>query len=105
MSKDTHPHRLVISEEGKKQAEQAAALLRLDSWPEALSLGADLVVEHAEASVDGGRTQIIYCTPHVHNLVESNPDFIEALCEEGVVEWLTALVLTKTHNNKPNANP
>lgn len=91
-----HPHPLVATEKVKKEAERAAALLRLNNWPEAISLGANLVAEHAEASVDGGRTEIIYCTPHVHNLIESNPEFIEALCEEGVVEWLTPFVLAKS---------
>jgi hypothetical protein len=95
MSEDRHPHHICVSDKGRKEAERAAALLNLKNWLQATSLGIKLVLDHAEASVKGA-TEIAYCTPETRAMLESNPKFIEALCEEGVVEWLTPFVLTKS---------
>jgi hypothetical protein len=43
-----------------------------------------------------GKTEIVCCTPDIAALIANNSKFIEALCEEGVVEWLTPFVLTKS---------
>lgn len=95
MSKDNdHPHRLVITNDGKREAERAAALLNLDTWCQALSLGANLALQHAEAHVKG-ETEVFFCTPEVAAMLTNNKEFIGALCEEGVVEWLEPFVLTK----------
>ena len=104
MSKDNDfPHHISCSDKFKKKVDRIAALLELDSWHVALAVAVDLALAHAEASVKG-YTRVVSCTPNLAELIESNPKFIETLCEEGVVEWLTPLVLTKTHNNKSNAN-
>jgi hypothetical protein len=95
MSEDRHPHHICVSDKGRKEAERAAALLNLKNWLQATSLGIKLVLDHAEASVKGA-TEIAYCTPETRAMLENNPKFIEALCEEGVVEWLTPFVLTKS---------
>jgi len=39
-------------------------------------------------------------TPEFEKLYENNKEFFNALCEEGVVEWLTPLVLTKSVNSR-----
>lgn len=96
MSKDDdYPHSVLVNDKGKKEAERAAALLNLKNWLQAASLGLKLVLDHAEASVKG-QTEIVYCTPEIQAMLKSNQKFIEALCEEGVVEWLTPFVLTKS---------
>ena len=93
MSKD-HPHIISCPDSFKKNADRIAALLKLDSWHEALGYAVDLALRHAEAHVKG-RTEVALCTPHVAGLMVNNPEFIEAICEEGVVEWLTPFVLAK----------
>ena len=42
------------------------------------------------------RAKSIFVAPELAMLIANNPEFIEALCEEGVVEWLTPFVLTKS---------
>lgn len=98
-----HPHSLLFTDGHRKRAERAAVLLGLRNWNAAIGFGIDLAENYADARAKG-ESETIYCTPKVATMIDENPEFIEALCEEGVVEWLTPLVLTKTHNNKPNAN-
>jgi hypothetical protein len=38
---------------------------------------------------------MLACTPKLAEIIENNREFIAALCEEGVVEWLTPFVLAK----------
>jgi hypothetical protein len=94
MSKD-FPHIISFTNSARKKAERIAALLELDEWYQAFEIALDLALEQAEAHVKG-ETEIIYCTPKVATLIDDNEKFIEALCEEGVVEWLTPFVLTKS---------
>ncbi len=84
-----------MNDEGLKEAQQAAALLELDNHAQAISLGLTIVLEHAK-SCARGKTEIVFCKPELKALLKNNPKFIEALCEEGVVEWLTPFVLTKS---------
>jgi hypothetical protein len=71
--------RIGVNDIGRKEAERAAALLNLENWYQAASLGINLVLDHAKASVNGA-TEIAYCTPETRAMLESNPRFIEALC-------------------------
>jgi hypothetical protein len=96
MSKDNDfLHHIGCSDKFKKKADRIAALLELDSWYDALVKAVDLTVACAEAYVKGD-TALIACKPAVEALIKSNPEFIKALCEEGVVEWLTPFVLAKS---------
>ena len=88
-------HSISFSDKVKKKAERIAALLQLDKWYYSFVIGINLALAHAEASVKG-YTRVVSCTPCLAKLIEDNPEFIEALCEEGVVEWLTPFVLTKS---------
>ena len=72
-----------------------AALLKLDEWYHSFGIGLNLGLKHAEASAKGD-TEVVFCTPYVAELIKNNQKFIEALCEEGVVEWLTPFVLAKS---------
>jgi hypothetical protein len=42
-----------------------------------------------------GETEFVFCTPELKSSIENNPAFFEALCQEGVIEWLTPFVLGK----------
>jgi hypothetical protein len=47
-------------------------------------------------------TEVIHCTSKMAALIKDNPEFFAALCEEGVVEWLTPFVLAKSkQSNHP----
>ena len=96
MSKDLpRPHGLRYCDSLKKKAERIAALLNLDDDMVSWVLGLNLALHYAEAYAKGP-TVPVFCTPEQKALLENNPKFIEALCEEGVVEWLTPFVLTKS---------
>jgi hypothetical protein len=96
MSEDDKPrYYWPVPEDNKKVADQAAALLGLSDSGHAISKGLGIVIAHAKAH-QIGKTQIAFCTSEVKALIDNNPKFIEALCEEGVVEWLTPFVLTKS---------
>ena len=88
-------HSIRFTDSVKKSAERIAALLKLDEWYHSFGIGLNLGLKHAEASVKGD-TKVVFCTPELAALLENNQKFIEALCEEGVVEWLTPFVLTKS---------
>lgn len=89
-----HPHVIGFSDESRKQAERVAALMELKNWVGSYSLGLVLALKHAEQYVRGN-TNYIFCTKEFDELVRNNQKFFEALCEEGVVEWLTPLVFAK----------
>jgi hypothetical protein len=40
-------------------------------------------------------------TPEFDQLYQNNKEFFKALCEDGVIEWLTPLVLAKSINPHP----
>jgi hypothetical protein len=85
----------------RKRAERIAALLKLSDWPHAFGIGLHFAEQHAEACVMG-RTEMLACTPKWAEIIENNPEFFEALREEGVVEWLTPFVLAKSRQgNQP----
>jgi hypothetical protein len=94
MTEKEYLHNVSVTDKGKKEMDRAAALLNLENWCQALSLGLNLVRDHAEAHVKG-RTEVFFCTSELKACVESNPAFFEALCQEGVVEWLMPFVLGK----------
>jgi hypothetical protein len=89
-----YPYRWPLSESQKKAAVRAAALLKLENGGDAVAAGLNIIAKYAESHVKG-KTTILFCAPRISNLIENNREFIEALCEEGVIEWLTPLVLTK----------
>ena len=104
MSEHTpRPHHIACSNDFKKRAERIAALLDLDSWHHAVGTSVDIALLVAEAYVKGD-TEIITCTPEEAELLRINPEFFKALCEEGVVEWLTPFVLTKSKRPTPDTN-
>jgi hypothetical protein len=92
-----HPHMLGVSDKARKRGERVAALMNLDDWSTSYGLGLDIASEYAEEYVKGN-TNFIFCTKEFDELVSNNQKFFEALCEEGVVEWLTPLVLAKDKN-------
>ena len=93
-STEEYPHMVGFTDASKKKAERVAALVELEDWGESYSLGLELTLKHVEEYVKG-KTNCIFCTKEFEELVSNNQKFFEALCEEGVVEWLTPLVLTK----------
>jgi hypothetical protein len=95
MSKDKDfRHGVSFTDAGKKKFERIAALCELESWNSAIDFSAKLALLYAEAYVKGD-TMVHFCTPKLANVLINNPEFFAALCEEGVVEWLTPFVLAK----------
>ncbi len=93
MGKDNdRPHLLSFPEEYKRDMERAAALLNKKDWADAVGTGMTLVRHYSEAYVKG-ETAVVFCTPELESSIENNPEFFEALCQEGVIEWLTPFVL------------
>jgi hypothetical protein len=104
MSKD-FPHVIDCTDGFKRKVDRIAALLKLDSWHQALGYAVHLALQDAEAHVKGD-TEAVFCTPRVAELMANNHEFIAALCEEGVVEWLTPFVLAKSkQGNQPTTTP
>ena len=95
MIKDRFPHQLCFSDEHKKAMVRAAVLLGKETWAEAITIGMLLVTLCAEAYAKG-KTSFVFCTLKEKSLFDSHPDFFKALCEEGVIEWLTPFVLGKS---------
>jgi hypothetical protein len=90
-----------ITKKIKKDIDTIAALLKLENGGEALGVAVELALLFAKAHVKGD-TNVIFCTPKVDATIRNNPEFIAALCEEGVVEWLTPFVLAKSkQSNHP----
>ena len=102
MSKDNDfRHGVSFTDAGKKQFERIAALCELEDWNTAIDFSAKLALLYAEAYVKGD-TMALFCTPKLANVLNNNLEFFEALCEEGVVEWLTPFVLAKSkQSNHP----
>ena len=94
-STEEHPHMLGFTDASKKIAERVAALMDLEHWGVPYGIGLEMALEYAEELVKGSKSRYIFCTKEFEELVSNNQKFFEALCEEGVVEWLTPLVLTK----------
>ncbi len=78
-------------------------MLGLSHGGHSISEGLEIVLAHARAHATG-ETEIVFCTLEVKALIDNNPKFIEAFCEEGVVEWLTPLVLTKSKQSTTDTN-
>jgi hypothetical protein len=96
MSKDKkHVYETKFNDKGLKTLNRAAVLLKLDGIEDVFKVALEKVCSYAEA-YNRGNTKVIYCLPELAKLMEDNPEFIEALCEEGVVEWLTPFVLGKS---------
>lgn len=89
------PINFVFPSASRKEFERIAALLGLDDWMMAIGFSGRLALRFAEQHVKG-KTEIAHVTPELEKLLTSNSEFFEALCEEGVLEWLTPLVLTKS---------
>ena len=83
-----------FTDEGVKKLERIAALLELENPDKAVSVSVHLAALYAEACVKG-KTGVVFCTPELKSSIENNPDFFKALCQEGVIEWLTPFVLGK----------
>ena len=95
MTKDSSPHTLGFRDEYKRDMERAAALLNKKDWAAAVGLGMRMVQFYSEAYVKG-KTNYMFCTSELEACIENNPAFFEALCQEGVIEWLTRFVMGKT---------
>lgn len=86
-----HPHGLSFTDESKKNWTRVAALLGLDDWCGALGVAEDIMSRIAEEYVKGNNE--IHAVPkEFAKVYRNNPEFFEALCEEGVVEWLEPFV-------------
>jgi hypothetical protein len=92
---DRYPHKLQFCDAGRKQFERIAVLLDLDDWYKAIGFSAVFTLQFAEQQVKG-KTEVAYITPELKKLLTSDSKFFEALCEEGVLEWLTPLVIAKS---------
>jgi hypothetical protein len=95
MAEDKFPHKIGLSDKCKNDLERAAALADLEGWLNALDVGIEMVKEGAKAHAKG-KTGCVFCTPELESSIENNPAFFEALCQEGVIEWLTPFVLGKS---------
>jgi len=91
---ESHPHGLAFSNKAKADFEVIASLMGLDDWKDAIDLGRYLGLEHAKAHVRG-ETQACYLTPEQAAILNDNEEFFDALCEDGMIEWLTPLVLRR----------
>ena len=103
MGKDKFPHKVGLSDKCKNDLERAAVLVGIEGWLNALDVGIEMVKEGAEAYVKG-KTGVVFCTSELEASIENNPDFFKALCQEGVIEWLTPFVMgrstTSTEENQ-----
>ena len=101
MGKSSSKIKIEVNNEGWKDCGRVAALMELDDEFEALGFALKLALECAERYVKGN-TEVLSVKPEFALLYENNKEFFNALCEEGVVEWLTPLVLTKSANSRLN---
>ena len=97
---DKYPHKLQFNDAARKRFGRIAALLDLDDWNIAIAYSGNIALQHAEQAVKGN-TAIVCTTPEFDQLYKDNPEFFKALCEDGVVKWLTPLVLAKSINPHP----
>jgi CRISPR/Cas system-associated protein Cas7 (RAMP superfamily) len=86
-----YPHRLSFSDESKKNWTRVTALFGLDDWCAALGVAEKLMLKAAEKYVKGN-DHILFVPEKFAKLYKDNQEFFEALCEEGVVEWLEPFV-------------
>ncbi len=99
-SDKNHPHALAFSDRAKADYEAIAALLGLDNWKEAINFGGHLAMDCAKARAKV-LTHVCYLTPEQAAVFNDNEEFIKALCEDGVIEWLTPLVLRREVREEP----
>jgi hypothetical protein len=92
---DKYPHKLQFNDAGREPFDRIAALMDFDDWKNAIVYSGDIISQCAEQIVKGN-TEIICTTPEFDQLYQNNKEFFKALCEDGVVEWLTPLVLAKS---------
>jgi hypothetical protein len=97
---DKYPHKLLFNDAARKRFDRIAALLDLDNWKKAITYSGHIALQCAEQAVKGN-TKVLSVKPEFALLYENNPEFFNALCEDGVVEWLTPLVLAKSINPHP----
>jgi hypothetical protein len=98
MAKDQYPrypHKVGFTQEARKQFERAAVLLDLKDWTEAIDSGMYMITDAAESRANG-KAAVVFCKPELAASIENNPAFFEALCQEGVIEWLMPFVMGKT---------
>ena len=89
------PHAVGLCDRSKADLEAVAALLELGKWTNAIGFSVRLALNYAKAYVKG-ETEVCFLTPEQATLLgDSNEEFIKALCEDGVIEWLTPLVLRR----------
>jgi hypothetical protein len=96
-STESHPHMMGFTDSSRKKAERVAALMNLEHSGVSYGIGLDMALEYAEEVVKG-KSSYIFCTKEFEELVSNNQKFFEVLCEDGVVEWLTPLVLARGKN-------
>jgi len=88
-----------LGEKNIQKALQIAALLNLGEETNshsptkmAVDFAITLALDYAKSCAKGN-TEVFFCKPEQAKIMASNPKFFDALCEEGVIEWLTPLVL------------
>jgi hypothetical protein len=92
---DKYPHKLQFNDAGREPFDRIAALMDFDDWKIAIVYSGDIILQCAEQAVKGN-TVIVCETPEFDQLYQNNKEFFKALCEDGVIEWLTPLVLAKS---------
>jgi len=95
MAEDQYPHKVGFSQEARKQFERAAVLLDLKDWTEAIDSGMYMITDAAESCANG-KAAVVFCKPELAASIENHPEFFEALCQEGVIEWLTPFVMGRS---------
>ena len=93
MSKE-HKHSIEYTDKVKKNMERVAALLNLEDECHAWSFAEKLALMVAEEMVKGN--SVVLCVkPELKDAMEDDKEFFDALCEEGVIEWLRPFVMGK----------
>jgi hypothetical protein len=87
-----YPHKIALNNKARANLETIATLLGLDGWLKALNFSESLALDYAKAHAKGW-THLHFCSPKEAALLEDNEEFFRALCEDGVIEWLTPFVL------------
>ena len=100
---DKYPHKLQFNDAGREPFDRIAALMDFDDWKNAIVYSGAIISQCAEQIVKG-KTEVLCVKPEFALLYENNPEFFKALCEDGVVEWLTPLVLAKS-STPPHDHP
>jgi hypothetical protein len=95
-----NPHGIGFSDKAKAEYEAIAALLELDDWTDAINFGRHLAMDCAKARAKG-LTHVYFLAPEEAAIITNNTEFFRALCEDGVIEWLTPLVLRREAREEP----